>query len=415
MLRGLEHLSYEERLRELRLVTEHWQRLPREIAESPSLEILNSHLDLVLVNWLTMGHLLGARIINSVQRNLQRAMRSPPSLLFSKLDHPKVLSHSSQDMPSSPFTSFVALLWTHSRTFTSFLNFGAQNCPQYSRCRIRHFDLLNFIPFIIAQCSNLSRSLCKASCPSRESNGTSQFGIISKLANGAFNSCIQIVEPMPAGSKMDPPLAKAEPISDGGSASVITYLRRGKKLLCNSSQERGVRVFERNNSADTKVSEEGGGGGAPGTGAEIPLQPVVKTMVRQAVPLQPMDLHSGADIHLQPVEDPMPEKVDASEADCDPMESPCWSRLLAGPVTLWRERSPLWSRFAGRTCDPVGDPRWSSLLLKDCTPWKGPMLEQFVKNCSLWEALMLENFMEDCLLWEGLHTGAGEECEESSP
>ena len=44
---------------------------------------------------------------------------------------------------------------------------------------------------------------------------------------------------------------------------------------------------------------------------EIPLQPVVKTMVRQAVPLQPMEVHSGADIHLQPVEDPMPEQVDA--------------------------------------------------------------------------------------------------------
>ena len=35
-------------------------------------------------------------------------------------------------------------------------------------------------------------------------------------------------EPVPAGSKMDPLLAKAEPISDGGSASGITYLRRGK-------------------------------------------------------------------------------------------------------------------------------------------------------------------------------------------
>ena len=75
--------------------------------------------------------------------------------------------------------------------------------------------------------------------------------------------------------------------------------------------ERGVRRCERNNSADTKVSEEGGGGGAPGTRAEIPLQPVVKTMVRQAVPLQPMEVHDGADIHLQPVEDPTPEQVDA--------------------------------------------------------------------------------------------------------
>ena len=72
-----------------------------------------------------------------------------------------------------------------------------------------------------------------------------------------------------------------------------------------------MRRCERNNSADTKVSEEGGGGGAPGTGAEIPLQPAVKTMVRQAVPLQPMEIHGGADIHLQPVEDPTPEQGDA--------------------------------------------------------------------------------------------------------
>ncbi|PKU41625.1 protein pxr1-like [Limosa lapponica baueri] len=81
---------------------------------------------------------------------------------------------------------------------------------------------------------------------------------------------------MPASSKMDPLLAKDEPISN-----------------------------------DTKVSEEGEGGGTPGARAEIPVQPVVKTMVRQAVPLQPMEVHDGADICLQPVEDPMPEQVDA--------------------------------------------------------------------------------------------------------
>ena len=96
-----------------------------------------------------------------------------------------------------------------------------------------------------------------------------------------------------------------------------------------------MRICERNNSADTKVSEEGGGGGAPGTGAEIPLQPVGKTMVRQAVPLQPMEVHSGADIHLQPVEDPMPEQVDEPKGGCEPVGSLRWSRLLAGPVALW--------------------------------------------------------------------------------
>ena len=73
--------------------------------------------------------------------------------------------------------------------------------------------------------------------------------------------------------------------------------------------ERRVRPCQRNNPVDTKVSEEGGGGDAPGTRAETPLQPVVKTMVRQAVPLQPREVHSGADIHLQPMEDPTREQV----------------------------------------------------------------------------------------------------------
>jgi len=44
------------------------------------------------------------------------------------------------------------------------------------------------------------------------------------------------MEPVPVGSKMDPPLAKAEPIRDGGIPSAITQLRRGKeKTLRNSN------------------------------------------------------------------------------------------------------------------------------------------------------------------------------------
>jgi len=39
-----------------------------------------------------------------------------------------------------------------------------------------------------------------------------------------------LIEPMMSVvSKMDPPLAKAEPDSDSGRASEITYLKRGKK------------------------------------------------------------------------------------------------------------------------------------------------------------------------------------------
>jgi len=40
-----------------------------------------------------------------------------------------------------------------------------------------------------------------------------------------------LIKPEPASSKMDPLLAKARPVSDGGSASGITYLRRGKKTV----------------------------------------------------------------------------------------------------------------------------------------------------------------------------------------
>ena len=60
-------------------------------------------------------------------------------------------------------------------------------------------------------------------------------------------------------------------------------------------------------------------------------------MVRQAVPLQPMEVDGGTDNHLQPVEDPTPEQVEAPEGGCDPMGSPRWSKFLAGPVDPWRE------------------------------------------------------------------------------
>jgi len=103
-----------------------------------------------------------------------------------------------------------------------------------------------------------------------------------------------LIKPVLAGSKTDPPLAKAKPVSNSGSSSVITYLTKGRKKLWgeNGSRERGVRS-ERNNSAGTKVREEGG---ARDAGAEsLPLQLVMKTVVRQAVPSA---VHGGAEIHL---------------------------------------------------------------------------------------------------------------------
>ncbi|GAB0185090.1 zinc finger and BTB domain-containing protein 5 [Grus japonensis] len=96
------------------------------------------------------------------------------------------------------------------------------------------------------------------------------------------------------------------------------------------------------------------------------------------------------------MEDPTPEQVETPEGGCGPWEAHAGASSWQD---LWirGERSPCWSRFAGRTCDPVGDPRWSSLLLKVCTPWERPTLEQLVKNCSPWEGLTLETLVEDCL------------------
>ncbi|KAJ7396462.1 protein pxr1-like [Pitangus sulphuratus] len=85
---------------------------------------------------------------------------------------------------------------------------------------------------------------------------------------------------------------------------------------------------------------------------QILLQPMLKTMVRQAVPLQPMEVHRGAEIHLQPVEDSMPEQGDAQTRlwpcgkpmlepalgrICGPMESEAHTGagLLEEFVTLW--------------------------------------------------------------------------------
>lgn len=41
----------------------------------------------------------------------------------------------------------------------------------------------------------------------------------------------------------------------------------------------------------------------------FPLQPVVRIMLGQAVPLQPRGVNSGADLHLQSTEDLMPEQL----------------------------------------------------------------------------------------------------------
>ncbi|KAJ7418883.1 protein pxr1-like [Willisornis vidua] len=96
--------------------------------------------------------------------------------------------------------------------------------------------------------------------------------------------------------------------------SPASWLRGDPSPLLSLAQlqqeRRGARISENNNSADTKISEKGEGEGGPGAGVEMPLQPMVQTTVRQAASLQP-EVHSGADIYLQLMEDSMPEQADA--------------------------------------------------------------------------------------------------------
>ena len=129
-------------------------------------------------------------------------------------------------------------------------------------------------------------------------------------------------------------------------------------------------------------------------------------MVRQAVPLQPMEDDGEQRFHLQPVETPHQSRWMHLKEAVTPWEAHAGASSWQD---LWphEERSPHRSRFDGRTCDPMGVPQLRNLVMKDCTLCKGPTPEQFMKNCSPWEGLTLEKFVEDCLLWVGSHAGAG--------
>jgi len=59
---------------------------------------------------------------------------------------------------------------------------------------------------------------------------------VGAIGAASVRSCRKLppclIKPVLAGSKTDPLLAKAKPINDSVSTSVITYLRRGRKKLC---------------------------------------------------------------------------------------------------------------------------------------------------------------------------------------
>ncbi|KAJ7405155.1 protein pxr1-like [Willisornis vidua] len=67
---------------------------------------------------------------------------------------------------------------------------------------------------------------------------------------------------------------------------------------------------------------------------DVDQVPEVKMMVRQAVNLQPMEVRSGANIHFNPIEDPMLEEVVSQRG-------------------LLSHEKPTLEQAAGRTCGPI--------------------------------------------------------------
>ncbi|KAJ7423139.1 hypothetical protein WISP_34823 [Willisornis vidua] len=108
---------------------------------------------------------------------------------------------------------------------------------------------------------------------------------------------------------MDVLLAEAEPICGRGRTFWDNIFKKGKSCYAKTTR-REMRIHEKNRLA-AKTSEKGEREGTPGTGAEIPLQPLEKTMVRQAVPPQSMEICGRADIRQQPMEEPRLEQKNA--------------------------------------------------------------------------------------------------------
>ena len=151
--------------------------------------------------------------------------------------------------------------------------------------------------------------------------------------------------------------------------------------------EKGVKISERSSPAAPQVGAEGGAGGAAGAGAEIPLQPVVKTHGEAGCALQPWRLtleqistcshggpHTGAGgCPKEAVTCGKPVLEQAPGGTCDPMErgAQAGAGLLAGPMTprgthagaVGEELQPVGRTNVGEVrggLTPVGrTPHWS--------------------------------------------------------
>lgn len=77
------------------------------------------------------------------------------------------------------------------------------------------------------------------------------------VASVSRNQGLPLCQTVPVGSKMDPTLAKPEPIRKGSGTSVIMHLRKCKKMLCRSCERSEKKKKARALQTRRSVQKEG--------------------------------------------------------------------------------------------------------------------------------------------------------------
>lgn len=131
-----------------------------------------------------------------------------------------------------------------------------------------------------------------------------------------------------------------------------------------------------------------------------------------SVPVKTMEIHRGSDIHLQPMEDLLLEKVNTWK-DVTPREDCAAAGSWPDLWPHWR-RTSHWRRFSGRTVDPTGDPLLEQPNPKGLHAVESTHAGAVHEELNPWEELTLEKFVDNCLCWERPENGAVEDWEESS-
>jgi len=142
-------------------------------------------------------------------------------------------------------------------------------------------------------------------------------------------------EPDSASSQTDLPLAKAVPISDIGSTSAITYLRKSEKNPVH--QLRGGRKYEKQSPVDAKVSEKRGDEVLQVPKSRLPCSPWRRPWWCRLFPCSPWRTPQRS-MWICPEESCSPWKAHAGAGS--------WQEPWPGS---WRPRR---SKFSGRSCSP---------------------------------------------------------------